>query len=336
MRDAMAAEWVKLRSIRSTWLCLAAGVVVSVLGAITLGGAAAMESEHVQATEPVVSVILFSQYAAIALAVLAVTTEYASGTIRPTLQAVPVRGRMLAAKALVVAPVLFAAGVLTGAAAALATYLVLLAPVFRSAPALAPAETAADLLRLGVFHALVGVLAVGGERGAARLGGVARGAVHGDARAAAAAGDDGRPRRGGGVAAAADVRRDGVPGKHRQPHRRAAPLPAGRGPGLARRLDRAGRGRGLRGAAPARRPRLRSRGRHAAQARRGADRGGHRGSRAAAPRAGLARPRPLGPAAGGAGTRPAAGPARVRRRGRRGGHRLSRGPRGHRPGLTAT
>ncbi|MDA0644238.1 ABC transporter permease [Nonomuraea ferruginea] len=161
MRDAMAAEWVKLRSIRSTWLCLAAGVVVSVLGAITLGGAAAMESEHVQATEPVVSVILFSQYAAIALAVLAVTTEYASGTIRPTLQAVPVRGRMLAAKALVVAPVLFAAGVLTGAAAALATYLVLLAPVFRSAPALAPAETAADLLRLGVFHALVGVLAVG-------------------------------------------------------------------------------------------------------------------------------------------------------------------------------
>src|SRR5690606_40232121 len=65
---------------------------------------------------------------AITLAVLAVTAEYASGTIRPTLQAVPVRGRMLAAKALVVAPLLFAATVLTGAAAALATYLVLLAP----------------------------------------------------------------------------------------------------------------------------------------------------------------------------------------------------------------
>ncbi|MEV4101130.1 ABC transporter permease [Nonomuraea sp. NPDC049649] len=161
MRDAVAAEWVKLRSVRSTWLCLAAGVVVSVLGAVALGGAAASAGERVQATEPVVSVMLFSQYAAITLAVLAVTAEYASGTIRPTLQAVPVRGRMLAAKALVVAPLLFAATVLTGAAAALATYLVLLAPVFRAAPGLAPAETAADLLRFGVFHALIGVLAVG-------------------------------------------------------------------------------------------------------------------------------------------------------------------------------
>ncbi|MFG1947077.1 ABC transporter permease [Nonomuraea sp. NPDC048826] len=161
MRNAMAAEWVKLRSIRSTWFCLAAGVVVSALGAVTLGGAAAMEGAPVQATEPVVSVVLFSQYAALTLAVLAVTTEYASGTIRPTLQAVPVRGRMLAAKSLVVAPLLFAAGVLTGAVAALATYLVLLAPVFPTVPVLEPAETAADLLRLGVFHALIGVLAVG-------------------------------------------------------------------------------------------------------------------------------------------------------------------------------
>ncbi|MGI5271485.1 ABC transporter permease [Nonomuraea sp. CA-218870] len=161
MRNAVAAEWVKLRSIRSTWLCLAGGVLVSVLGAITLGGAAAMEQPPVQATEPAVSVMLFSQYASITLAVLAVTTEYASGTIRPTLQAVPVRGRMLAAKSIVVAPVLFATGVLTGAVAALCTYLVLLAPVFPAPPFLAPAEAAADLLRLGVFHALIGVLAVG-------------------------------------------------------------------------------------------------------------------------------------------------------------------------------
>src|SRR5690606_36364966 len=239
MRDAMAAEWVKLRSVRSTWLCLAAGVVVSVPGAVALGGAAASAGERVQATEPVVSVMLFSQYAAITLAVLAVTAEYASGTIRPTLQAVPVRGRMLAAKALVVAPLLFAATVLTGAAAALATYLVLLAPVFRAAPGLAPAETAADLLRLGVFHALIGVRAVGGGLGAARVGRGGGGAVDGDARAAAAAGHDGRAGRAGGLAAAADVRRDGVPGEHRQPHRRPAHVPAGGGPGLAGRLDRA-------------------------------------------------------------------------------------------------
>src|SRR5690606_41824978 len=69
MRDAVAAEWVKLRSVRSTWLCLAAGVVVSVLGAVALGGAAASAGERVPATAAVVSVVQVSRSAPIPLAV---------------------------------------------------------------------------------------------------------------------------------------------------------------------------------------------------------------------------------------------------------------------------
>ena len=47
------------------------------------------------------------------LGTLAVTTEYGTGMIRSTLAATPVRGRVIAAKAVVVASVLFVAGTAT-------------------------------------------------------------------------------------------------------------------------------------------------------------------------------------------------------------------------------
>ncbi|WP_063780877.1 ABC transporter permease [Nonomuraea sp. SBT364] len=168
MRNAMAAEWVKLWSVRSTWLCLAGAVIVTVLGGLTLGGAQATEAlregvagARVVVTDPVISATAFAQYAVITLAMLLVTSEYASGSIRGTLQVVPIRGRVLAAKALVVAPVMFAAGVLSGGVAALVTHLVLSSDTFGGLAAFPPGEAVADLLRLGVFCALTGVLTVG-------------------------------------------------------------------------------------------------------------------------------------------------------------------------------
>ncbi|WP_336206695.1 ABC transporter permease [Nonomuraea sp. LPB2021202275-12-8] len=168
MRNAMAAEWTKLWSVRSTWWCLAAGVVATVLGALTLGGAQATEAMReglagvrIVATEPVVSAMAFAHYAVITLAMLAVTSEYASGSIRGTLQAVPIRGRVLAAKALVVAPAMFAAGVLSGAVAALVTYAVLASPVFGGLTVFPIGEVVADLLRLGLFCALMAAVTVG-------------------------------------------------------------------------------------------------------------------------------------------------------------------------------
>ncbi|GAA3151491.1 hypothetical protein GCM10020001_088830 [Nonomuraea salmonea] len=69
---------------------------------------------RITASEAVVAATSFAQFALVALAMLTVTSEYASGGIRVTLQATPVRGMVLAAKALVVAPVMVLAGVLTG------------------------------------------------------------------------------------------------------------------------------------------------------------------------------------------------------------------------------
>ncbi|MCK2219077.1 ABC transporter permease [Actinomadura sp. ATCC 31491] len=171
--QAAVAEWGKLWSVRSTWWCLAGAAALMVLAAVTLGGASATDALRaarepgappaapVVAGEPVVSATIFAQFALVALAMLTVTAEYATGSVRVTLQAVPVRGVMLAAKALVLAPVMFAAGVLSGAVAVAAVYALLSADVFGGLVVAPPGEVARDLLGVGVFFALVAVLTLG-------------------------------------------------------------------------------------------------------------------------------------------------------------------------------
>jgi ABC-2 type transport system permease protein len=164
----VAAEWVKLWSVRSTWWCLAGTAVLTVLSAVTLAAARATDlvrdgvvSARLPATEGVVSAMTFAQFAVVTLPMLVITSEYASGSIRGTLQATPIRGRMLAGKAFVVAPVMFVAGVLSGGAAAVAAYLLLTAPVFGGFVTLDAGRTAVDLARVGVFCALTAVMALG-------------------------------------------------------------------------------------------------------------------------------------------------------------------------------
>jgi len=99
------AEWTKLRTVRSTWLMLTVAAVVSiVVGAI----AAAQTSAHAPdpATADTVGAslggLLISQLVFAVLGALVVTAEYATGTMRTTLTAVPQRGTVLGAKAVVV------------------------------------------------------------------------------------------------------------------------------------------------------------------------------------------------------------------------------------------
>ncbi|MFD0733355.1 ABC transporter permease [Planotetraspora mira] len=108
-----------------------------------------------------ITATLFVQFTLVALAMLVITSEYASGGIRSTLQATPIRGRVIAAKALVVAPVMFAAGVLSGGVAAAVVYAALSTDLFGGYVTLPPAEVAVDLLRVGVFLALVSVTTLG-------------------------------------------------------------------------------------------------------------------------------------------------------------------------------
>lgn len=119
---AVRSEWTKLCSLRSTAYTLLSFIVLAVGIAIPISLGAA---EEYRAASPADQAsfsptgaglfsLLFAQLAIVVLGVLVVTGEYTTGMIRPSLAAVPRRGRLLTAKAVVFAAVTMVTGMLTG------------------------------------------------------------------------------------------------------------------------------------------------------------------------------------------------------------------------------
>ncbi|WP_243076291.1 ABC transporter permease [Microbacterium sp. SS28] len=106
------SEFIKLTSLRSTGFLLASvlifGIGVSVLFALTLesAGVPSVGSTAFTLDSVTLGTLVFGQIIAGVLGVLAISSEYSSGTIQPSLIAVPRRTPVLAAKALVVLPVM--------------------------------------------------------------------------------------------------------------------------------------------------------------------------------------------------------------------------------------
>ncbi|MDQ2815407.1 MAG: ABC transporter permease [Actinomycetota bacterium] len=124
--DLIAAEWIKLRSLRSTYLVLLAAAVIALgVGVLVCNNDAVgwpgMLPAARAAFDPMAdSFVGFSiaQLIFAAIGVLTVTGEYSSGLIRTTFAAVPARRAVLAAKATVVCLVTVSVGLVT----ALATF----------------------------------------------------------------------------------------------------------------------------------------------------------------------------------------------------------------------
>jgi ABC-2 type transport system permease protein len=132
---AFGAEWAKLRTARwprrnvvlGAVLGLALTVVVAIAVGVTYDDLTAAERADVDPTGPplvLVGAILPGFFLTV-VGVKAVTTEYASGMIRLTLTATPRRGRVLAAKALAVAALTWAAGAISMAAMVAVTQAIL-------------------------------------------------------------------------------------------------------------------------------------------------------------------------------------------------------------------
>ena len=101
LRRAMAAEWTKLWSVRSTMWTLAA-TVVAVVGLCALGTGTVSPSEIIEdPTRRSLIGIFLGQLIFGVLGVLVMSAEYGTGTIRATLSAVPRRPLVLTAKVLV-------------------------------------------------------------------------------------------------------------------------------------------------------------------------------------------------------------------------------------------
>jgi hypothetical protein len=112
------SEWIKLRSVRSTWWTLAAMAVLTVGIAVIAGAtipsrwASMSEVERLTFDPTSVSLrgLLFSQLVIGVLGVLVMSAEYGTGTIRATLAAVPNRPWVLAAKTGIFAAVALVVG----------------------------------------------------------------------------------------------------------------------------------------------------------------------------------------------------------------------------------
>jgi ABC-2 type transport system permease protein len=120
--QALRSEWVKLRTVRSTYWSLLLLVGLSLLFSAlacweseTQGGSLGQPGDNDIILNSLAGVF-FGQIAAAVLAVLAITSEYTTRMIRTTFAANPRRRSVLAAKALVVASVVLGVGLATSAA----------------------------------------------------------------------------------------------------------------------------------------------------------------------------------------------------------------------------
>jgi ABC-2 type transport system permease protein len=105
----LKAEWIKLRSLRSTWWTLGAMIVVTIgigslgcaLNAAHWSTATAADRASWDPTNQSLSGTIFGQLAIAVFGVLAITGEFSSGTIRSSVAAAPRRTPLLLAKAVV-------------------------------------------------------------------------------------------------------------------------------------------------------------------------------------------------------------------------------------------
>ncbi|SDJ31458.1 ABC-2 type transport system permease protein [Actinokineospora alba] len=125
MKNTMLSEWLKIRSLRSSW----AVPVVAVLTVAVGGLLAALITAEFDRSTPErqalfasadMSVVLLPlvELTVAAVAALVITGEYGTGSIRPTMVGVPRRSVLFGAKSLVVG----AAALVTGLVASFAMY----------------------------------------------------------------------------------------------------------------------------------------------------------------------------------------------------------------------
>ncbi|ADB31053.1 hypothetical protein Kfla_1959 [Kribbella flavida DSM 17836] len=162
------AEWIKFRSLRSTWYTLAGLVVVglgiTVLSMSAVGGEYASSTAEEKAdwdpTNLSLTSYIVAQLIIGVLGILVVTSEYATGLMQTSLTATPRRHRLLAAKVLVATAV----AVLAGQALMFASFGIgqaLLAGQDVPSAALSDPGVLAAVAGGGLYLAAIALLAVG-------------------------------------------------------------------------------------------------------------------------------------------------------------------------------
>ncbi len=99
---ALASEWTKIRTVRSTmWTLSVMFLLVIGIGTATAAGLSGTGYAELPLLSGGLFGLMLGQICIVTLGVLVITSEYGTGMIRTTMTACPARGRVLAAKAMV-------------------------------------------------------------------------------------------------------------------------------------------------------------------------------------------------------------------------------------------
>ncbi|MFB7056567.1 ABC transporter permease [Streptomyces vinaceus] len=102
--DAIASEWIKLRTHRGVLITLLAGTVITIAAGVnssSLNASSLNKGAVIPGQDPMSTIQFGMKFGLIAFAIagaLAISSEYNNGMIRTSLAAVPSRGRLLTAK----------------------------------------------------------------------------------------------------------------------------------------------------------------------------------------------------------------------------------------------
>lgn len=161
--NLLRSEWTKFRSLRSTWLTALVTVVLGV-GVAALSASAQARAGVGEDWDPTAAAsltsILVAQLAIGVLGVLVMTAEYATGTIQPSVVAAPRRGRLLAAKATVLAAAAVVLGQVIGFASFFAGQALIASAGVPHATLSEPGVLRA-VVGSGLYLAAVGLLGLG-------------------------------------------------------------------------------------------------------------------------------------------------------------------------------
>jgi hypothetical protein len=166
MLDALRSEWLKLWSLRSTWITLGVAVLLGIGGGAGISAAAASAYRHGhlgrhgwQPVEVSLISLFFVQWAMAILGALSITGEYGSGMVRTSLAAVPRRARFLVAKAAVLTVVVLVVGEVIAFGSFVVGQAVLGAGVPHAS--LSDATTLRAVVGGGLYLTAIGLLSIG-------------------------------------------------------------------------------------------------------------------------------------------------------------------------------
>ncbi|MCW7945427.1 ABC transporter [Streptomyces hygroscopicus] len=155
---ALASEWTKIRSVRSTMWTLGVFVLLVLGMGLGAGALVANSSSNVSSLNPLslgFFGLLFGGICIITLGVLTTSSEYGTGMIRTTMTACPSRGRVLVAKAIVFFLVAFVVTLVTASLVAFAQV-----AMVHGAPEPSGGEWLKATLGVSLYVALLGLLSL--------------------------------------------------------------------------------------------------------------------------------------------------------------------------------